>query len=607
VLPSSFEFLNGCRHALDHGVCAGAVKGTGKAVTFSEAQRSVHTYLCGVSGSGKSRFLQSLICQDVAKGHPVCVLDPMGDLYDRIREFVATCLERAGDRGFARRQLLPQYLFLNAADPANPIRLNPLEPSGDETSEQQVDDLMKALERLLGASLEEQRKLRNVLRGAFLMIAELNHLPPHLRPPLPKGQQVSYPLGMSFAVDLLNFSDRERLAIMAALPESTRLHFRRQYWEFFALSSPAHKHLIVQSSWNAFQYLLDDSLVLNVLADGRSTVDLANVLREGRSLVCHLPLGENLAGARFLGKFLLTKLQHSAYRRPEGEWRRAYYLYLDEFQQWGDQAFADAMTNLRKFGLRVTNAHQSQTQPPFDTAEGQALLRTIKANSRIKVLFRLDRPDAEVLARELFEVTQRRANFEAEERAVGSSEQRSSSVGRSSMQTEGSGQASSYSQGRGRDAPADAIRWGSGQSNERGVSTGTKTTETTTVGKSKTVTSRTVYYTLEGERELLVNALQRIRDRECYVFTEALSGHLVEPLFVPDQLYCYTAENLPDAILEEQRRRLLQAGVVEQAGDGGGVVVPIRAPATKPIRVRRKDTESDTGARAVNSEMPWDF
>ncbi len=102
-----------------------------------------------------------------------------------------------------------------------------------------------------------------------------------------------------------------------------------------------------------------------------------------------------------------------------------------------DQAFADAMTNLRKYGLRLVNAHQSQSQPPFDTPQGQAFLSTVKANSRIKVVFRLDRPDAETIAKELFAVTDPQVSHYSVDRTESYSEQRATNVAYSFSVTEG--------------------------------------------------------------------------------------------------------------------------------------------------------------------------
>ena len=435
-LPVEFEYLNKGRSQIDDAIFAGFLEESGAAVYLEQASRAVHTYVAGVSGSGKSRFLQALIFQDIAKGHPLCLIDPMGDLYTAVRDYIATGVERAARRGLNLDEVLKRFVFLDLTDEQNPVRINPLEPNGVETSEQQVDDLMAAVQRLLG-NLEEQRKLRNILRGVFMMIAELNRLPVAKRPRLPSWCQDSFPLNLFFAPEILNVSDEERGALMAALGSDSRLRFRRQYWEFYASISQSEKTSISQSSWNVFQYLLDDTLVRRVLNTNQSTVHLEDILRSGKTLLCHLPIGENLSGASFLGRFITTKLQRAAYRRPQTEWGNGYYLYIDEFQHFVDQTFADAMTNLRKFGLRLINAHQSQSQPPFDTPQGHAFLNTIKANSRIKTVFRLDRADAETMSKELFTITAPRVSHYAVDQTESYTEQRAINVAYTFTITEG--------------------------------------------------------------------------------------------------------------------------------------------------------------------------
>ncbi len=575
---SGFEYLEQRQGQIDHGVLAGLDEQR-RAVLLTESDRSVHTYICGVSGSGKSRFLQNLLFQDISKGHPVCLIDPMGDLYRASLDFIAAGLDRASDHGFQRRELLQRYLFLDGTDDDNPLRINPLEPHANESSEQQVDDLMRALERLLGGNLEDQRRLRNVLRAAFMMLAELNRLPREDRPSLPGLTAENFPLQISHAADLLKMPDQHRKVLLDALPKTARMHFHQQYWEFLALNSQRDKNQLIQSSWNVLQYLLADDLVLRVFDTKHSTFQPSEVLRQGQSLFCFLPKNENLAGARFLGKFLTTKLQHAAYRRPEAEWSRPCYLYLDEFHQFVDQPFADAMTNLRKFGVRVTNAHQSQSQPPFDTPEGQSLLRTITANSRVKVLFRLDRPDAERMSRELFSLSQRRPNFTAIDVTVGKNEQQTSSVARSSGQTTGTGHSSmtslasgsssgsaSREQSAGSDlgsassSTSNTVRRDQGESRQSSHSTGEQTTDGQSHGKSRSATLRDVHYTLDGERELLINALQRLGDRQCLLSTVALEARLVETPYVPDSFYAYVVENLPAVLLAMQRDRLFRSG-----------------------------------------------
>lgn len=574
-MAAHFEYLAGRQSQIDHHLLVGH-DARDTPLRVSPDERSVHTYVCGVSGSGKSRLLRHLLFQDISKGHPVCLIDPMGDLYRAAVDYVAAALETSTERGFDRRDLADRYLFLDGTDDANPLRLNPLEPHAGETSEQQVDDLMKALERLFEGQLERQRRLRNVLRAAFMTLCELNRLPEADRPALDGLHADAFPLEIMHVPELLNLPAEQREQLLDALPDSARMRFHRQYWQFLGMNSLRELNQLVQSSWNVLQYLLADDLVLRVFGTQRSTFQPSAVLREGKSLFCYLPKNENLAGARFLGKYLITKLQHAAYRRSEAEWSRPYYLYLDEFHQFVDEAFADGMTNLRKFGLRLTCAHQSQSQPPFNSPEGQMLLRTITANSRVKILFRLDRPDAERLAPELFELSQQLPNFTAVDTTAGESRQQSRSVSRGESHSTSRGRSTSHSHGAttNRSTRLDDFdsthpdtlgssrshQHNQGRTSQHGRSSSQQETHGESTGTSHSTTERTVYYSLEGERELLVNQLQCLPDRTCLVSTVALEAQPVHVPTVPDSYYAYVADDLPSRLLEEQRDRLLRRG-----------------------------------------------
>jgi len=368
-------------------------------------------YVCGITGSGKSRFLENMIIQDICSQRPLCVIDPTGGLYRKALDFIAFACEVSKRKGHNIDQLLESYLFLDLDSEDNPLRLNPLEPQGSETTEEQVDDFLKVAERLFG-SIDEMRRLRNTLRNTLWVIAELNRLPQSQQPHLPP---FSFPLNLRFAAHFLAESDEYRERLVNAVPNSEANSYAAAYWtKFFAGFTAAQKQERLESTWNILQYFLADSLVSCFLDTQKSTLHIPDLLAKKKSLFCSIPLGKNLKGCQLIGTYLATKFQRSAYRRPP-EQRFPYYLYIDEFHEFADIEFAKAATTLRQYNLRMVNAHQSQSQPPFHNAEGKAILETIKANSQVKVLFRLSREDAEVMSPELFALSQRRHNFTYQE------------------------------------------------------------------------------------------------------------------------------------------------------------------------------------------------
>src|SRR5271170_6916729 len=65
----------------------------GGPVTFSRDKRSTHLYVCGSTGTGKSKFLEHLIRQDILNWRQskcgLLLIDPHGSLYDSLMEWMA--------------------------------------------------------------------------------------------------------------------------------------------------------------------------------------------------------------------------------------------------------------------------------------------------------------------------------------------------------------------------------------------------------------------------------------------------------------------------------------------------------------------------------------
>src|SRR6267378_1110001 len=71
----------------------GRIAGRNAALGFSRTHRDKHLYICGGTGTGKSKFLESLIRQDIIAWRKskcaVIVLDPHGSLYDSLINWLA--------------------------------------------------------------------------------------------------------------------------------------------------------------------------------------------------------------------------------------------------------------------------------------------------------------------------------------------------------------------------------------------------------------------------------------------------------------------------------------------------------------------------------------
>src|SRR5687767_11491515 len=69
--------------------------------------RFSHIYIIGKTGAGKSTLLETMACQDLAQGNGFALIDPHGDLVERVARKVPPA--RAAD-----------LIYFNVPDPAQP-------------------------------------------------------------------------------------------------------------------------------------------------------------------------------------------------------------------------------------------------------------------------------------------------------------------------------------------------------------------------------------------------------------------------------------------------------------------------------------------------------
>ena len=95
---------------------------------------------------------------------------------------------------------------------------------------------------------------------------------------------------------------------------------------------------------NKVGQFLSTSLIRNVVGQSRSTIDIFDLMNEGKIFLVNVSkgrIGED--NSSLLGSMLITKIQLSAMERvrvPEDE-RRDFYLYVDEFQNFATDSFCE--------------------------------------------------------------------------------------------------------------------------------------------------------------------------------------------------------------------------------------------------------------------------
>ncbi len=331
--------------------------GEAAAVTLSSEQRLRHIHLVGATGTGKSHLLLNLILQDIEAGEGVGVLDPHGDLVDRVLGSIP--LER-----------LDEVVVLDPGDEAWPVGLNLLQAHSALEKTLLASDLV-AVFRRLATSWGDQ--MTAVLRNAVLAFLESEE-------------------GGTLA-DLQRFLVEEpfRRAFLPSIRDPEVVYFWER--EFPLLSGRPQGPVLTRL--DAF---LAPKPLRHMVSQRENRVDFAEIMSQGRIFLAKLAQGAiGQENAHLLGSLLVAKFQQLTLARQavaEAE-RRPFWLYVDEFQHFVTPSMAQILAGARKYGLGLTLAHQELGQLQNRSPE---LTSSLLTNPAVRVCFRVGDRDARRLA-----------------------------------------------------------------------------------------------------------------------------------------------------------------------------------------------------------------
>jgi len=328
------------------------------------SDRLSHLYVIGKTGVGKSTFLEQLARQDLDAGHGLAVIDPHGDLVERIAAQV-----RPADRARVR--------YLNAADPNKPYGYNPVRRVRDDKIPLAASGLLETLRKLWPDAWGV--RMEHTLRNSLYVLLERDG---------------------STLPDLLRlYADKTfRKEITARVRNPVVRRFWRDEFEHYP---DRYRLEVVAPIQNKLGALLSDPTLYRILVEPKIDLRLRSIMDEGGVLLVNLSkgqLGEDSSAT--LGGLLVSTLGLAALSRADAppESRRPFYAYVDEFQSFTTLAFANLLAEVRKYGLGLTLAHQYLAQLEPDVRHA------VLANAGSLASFRVGPEDAAILARE-FEPT----------------------------------------------------------------------------------------------------------------------------------------------------------------------------------------------------------
>src|SRR5947207_123741 len=124
---------------------------------IKQADRRAHTYIIGKTGTGKSTLLENLAWQDIQCGRGLALLDPHGDLVERLLAAVAD--KRKTD-----------LIYFKVPDIAHPLGFNPLENLAPERRPLAASGLLEVFKKIWIDTWGP--RLEHILRNALLALLD---------------------------------------------------------------------------------------------------------------------------------------------------------------------------------------------------------------------------------------------------------------------------------------------------------------------------------------------------------------------------------------------------------------------------------------------------
>ena len=326
-------------------------------VRLTAEQRVRHTHIVGASGTGKSTLLFHAIQQDIENGEGIGVLDPHGDLIERIL-------------GSIPPHRVTDVVVVDPSDEEFSVGFNILSAHSDFEKTLLASDLVSVFQRL---STSWGDQMGSVLQNAILAFLEND-----------RGGTLA-----DLRRFLLDVPFRNEFLKTVRDPDVV-FYWKRTFPQLTGNKSigPVLTRLETFLSPKPIRYMVSQPV---------NRLDFADILDTGKIFLAKLPQGQmGKENAFLLGSLLVAKFQQLAMSRQRvtQQERRDFFLYIDEFQHFITPSMTEIPSGARKYRLGLVLAHQELRQLQRDPEVAGAVL----SNPFTRIVFRVGDDDARKLA-----------------------------------------------------------------------------------------------------------------------------------------------------------------------------------------------------------------
>lgn len=338
--------------------------GTETKIGMTVDERRRHTYILGATGTGKSTMLLSMIEQDIKNNKGLSVIDPHGDLIEQVLSIIP-------------RERIPNVVYFNPDDISYPMGINLLELTPGLNAEDTVrekefiaESIISVFHKIYSDKYSGPRMeyiLRNTIHTAFTV-----------------------PDATLFTIYKLLINTPFRKSVLRNLTDENL----KDFWKYeFSKAGDYQKVKMISPITNKIGRFLFSPTAKRILEQPKSTINFDTILNEGKVLLCNLSKGKiSEDNSSVFGVLIMAKIQLAALKRArmKPENRKDFYLYVDEFQNFATPAFAQILSEARKYRLSAILAHQTTSQ-----IEEDSLVNVTLANTGTVICFRTANPEDE--------------------------------------------------------------------------------------------------------------------------------------------------------------------------------------------------------------------
>ncbi len=296
-----------------------------------------HCYLIGQTGTGKSSLIANLARQDAERQQGFCLIDPHGDLAEQLHRSINT-----------------DHIYWKVSDAASPYGYNPLTRVPPRFRPLVASGFIETLKKQWADSWGP--RMEHLLRYSILALLDQ-----------PRAD-------MRDIVRMYIEPDFRRLVVARVTDQ--------QVLAFWKVEFPKMKYLTaidgVAPISNKLGAFLAHPIIRKAVCAPEQPLRFRRLMDEGQMVIINLAKGQiGNDNANVLGGLLVSNIMNAAFTRhdtPETE-RRPFFLYIDEFHSFTTTAFADMLSESRKYGLGLFLSHQHCSQieqPVFEAVMGKA-------------------------------------------------------------------------------------------------------------------------------------------------------------------------------------------------------------------------------------------